>query len=61
MFHISSCTLLFQSHSQHQAHWDGKCRLPWEQQQGFIVQKLRDDGEGTEEELVQDFADLKSS
>ena len=56
--HIS-CS--FQSHSYHEAHWEGTCKLPPELQQAFMIRKFIDPSEETLTESMQDLSTTWSS
>ncbi|KAJ8322102.1 hypothetical protein KUTeg_000573 [Tegillarca granosa] len=55
------CTTVWQrnvklSHSVHEAHWDGKCKLPPDVQQALMLRKLADSSEQTLTEGMQDLS-----
>lgn len=55
-FFIFLFSLTLQSHSFHEAHWDGSCALPPEVQHAFQLRKLTDSSEETLSEGLQDLS-----
>ena len=39
--------LFFQSHSNHEAHWVGECKLPWSEQKMYLQVLLTEPDEET--------------
>ena len=46
----------FQSHSYHEAHWEGVCKMSPEMQHACMVRKFMDSSEDTLSEGMQDLS-----